>query len=172
MSGKLCTKQPTHRKGNLGTVITTDQMAEKSGCDTTQAKAAIDEWLDELHLPDAEPGQHFHADFGFVRGSEFSMETDEGKTITSVDGKNSYLLVADRATRMIWVHCSNTKSAPVKELQAILSKFKSKNPYQAVRTDQDQALAKSVEFGKMVVEEGFVIEPTGTELLVTWRMVT
>ena len=163
MSGKLCTKQPTHRKGNLGTVITTDQMAEKSGCDTTQAKAAIDEWLDELHLPDAEPGQHFHADFGFVRGSEFSMETDEGKTITSVDGKNSYLLVADRATRMIWVHCSNTKSAPVKEVQAILSKFKSKNPHRTIRTDQDQALAKSFDFQKMVVEEGFIVEPTGTD---------
>jgi len=38
-----------------------------------------DEWeayLDELHLPDAKPGMHFHADFGFVRGSDFRLKTE------------------------------------------------------------------------------------------------
>ena len=73
------------------------------------------------------------------------MELDSGKTITSVDGKNAYLLIADQKTRMIWTYCSNTKAAPVKEMQAILSKFKSKNPHRTVRTDQDKALARSVE---------------------------
>ena len=165
MSGKLCTKQPTHRRGNLGTVIAveTPETTATSDSNPLESKEALDEWLDELYLPDAEPGQHFHADFGFVRGSEFSLELEGGKTITSVDGKNSYLLVADRATRMIWTHCSNSKSAPVKEVQAILQKFKSVNPHRSVRTDQDKALGKSIEFCKMVVEEKFVIELTGTE---------
>ena len=165
MSGKLCTKQPTHRKGNLGTVISSDpaDIAKDAGTDEVQTNVELDAWLDELHLPDAEPGQHFHADFGFVRGSEFKLELDSGKTITSVDGKNSYLLIADRATRMIWTYCSNSKAAPVKEVQAILSKFKSANPHRTIRTDQDKALGKSVEFNKMIVDEGFVMEPTGTD---------
>ena len=164
MSGKLCTKQPTHRKGNLGTVIEVDPpKVESEETNPLESQEALDAWLDELWLPDAEPGQHFHADFGFVRGSEFSLELEGGKTITSVDGKNSYLLVADRKTRMIWTHCSNSKAAPVKEVQAILQKFKSVNPHRSVRTDQDKALGKSVEFRNMVVEEKFVMELTGTE---------
>lgn len=99
MLGKLCTKQRTHRKGNLGTVISTDpdDICKWAGTDVDQTKDKIDAWLDELHLPDAEPGQHFHADFAFVRGSEFSMELNSGKMITSVDGKmRTYSLLTIR----------------------------------------------------------------------------
>ena len=175
MPGKM-TKQPTHRKDNIGT--TTSSKDEKSPSSTSDAneiptssdipnplssQEVLDEWLDSIHLPDAEPGQHFHADFGFVRGSEFSLKTDDGKTITSIDGKNSYLLVADRKTRMIWVNVSSSKSAPVEEVRILLNKFKSKNPHRTIRTDQDQALAKSKAFSEMCVEEGFLVEPTGTD---------
>ncbi len=164
MSGKLCTKQPTHRKGNLGTVIDNDNNEEKSSnSNPLESQEALDAWLDEIHLPDAEPGQHFHADFGFVRGSEFSLKLEGGKTVTSVDGKNSYLLIADRKTCMIWTHCNNTKAAPVKEVRAILQKFKSVNPHRTIRTDQDKALGKSKEFQDMVVDEGFVLESTGSD---------
>ena len=48
-------------------------------------------------------------------------------------------------------------------MQATISKFKSDNPHCTIRTNQDKALAKSVEFNKMIVEEGFVMEPTGTD---------
>lgn len=45
----------------------------------------VDEWeayLDELelHLPDTKPGMNSHADFCFVRGSDFCLKTDSGKT--------------------------------------------------------------------------------------------
>ena len=38
------------------------------------------------------PGQHLHMDFGFVRGSEYRIKSKEGPTVTSHDGKNSYLI--------------------------------------------------------------------------------
>ena len=31
----------------------------------------FEEYVDSLYLPEALPGQHFHINFGFVRGSEF-----------------------------------------------------------------------------------------------------
>ena len=181
MAGKLCTKQPTHRKRNLGTVprepatpLSKDEVDDSTtpASTTTEpnetespldSQEALDAWLNELHLPDAEPGQHFHADFGFVRGSEFSLKLDDGKTITSVDGKNSYLIVVDRATRMIWVNVSNSKAAPVEEVKILLQKFKSTNPHRTMRTDQDKALGKSVAFVNMCVSENFIVELTGTE---------
>ena len=38
----------------------------------------------------SDKGKHFVMDFGFVRGSEFVEKTQDGRTITSVDGYNSY----------------------------------------------------------------------------------
>jgi len=76
----------------------------------------IEEWeayLDELHRPDTKPGMNFHADFGFVRGSEFRLKTESGKTITSIDGKNSYYLIIDRATHYNWVYIGDSKEPPV-----------------------------------------------------------
>ena len=62
-----------------------------------------DKWtgyLDDLHLPEALPSQHFHIDFRFVRGSDFKVlkENGKGPTLTSVDAKNSYCLIVDRTT--------------------------------------------------------------------------
>ena len=34
-------------------------------------------------------GQHFHNDFGFVRGSGYRLKIDDNKTVTSIDGYNS-----------------------------------------------------------------------------------
>jgi hypothetical protein len=42
---------------------------------------------DDIFMPHALPGQHFHMDFGFVRGGNYNIKTEQGKTITSVDGK-------------------------------------------------------------------------------------
>ena len=113
MAGKLCTKNPV-RNANLGTTTTQPSPSTKidpptfsTHWESVDTEDDIDEWeayLDELHLPDAKPGMHFHADFGFVRGSDFRMKTEEGKTVTSIDGKNSYCLIVDRATRYIWVY--------------------------------------------------------------------
>ena len=44
------------------------------------------------------PGQMFHLDYGFVQGSNCSATNDNGQTITSINGYNSYLLIEDKAT--------------------------------------------------------------------------
>lgn len=72
------------------------------------------------------PGQHLHMDFGFVRGSAFSGVDEMGRTITSIDGFRSYLVIVDRATRYKWVFLTTTKHPPLKEAERILQKFHSK----------------------------------------------
>ena len=47
---------------------------------------------DNMHLPDALPVQHFHMDFGFVRGSNYTIKQEDEPTVTSKYGYNSYLL--------------------------------------------------------------------------------
>ena len=61
---------------------------------------------DPLHDEDnikGESGQHFHMDFGFVRGSEYKLKSETGSTITFIDGFNSYIIIIDRATRCMWI---------------------------------------------------------------------
>ena len=82
----------------------------------------INDCIDHIHLPAALPGQHFHIDFGFVCGSDFKMKTKngEGPTITSINGKNSYCLIVDRATQNMWVYLGNTNTPPVEPVCMIL----------------------------------------------------
>ena len=126
-----------------------------------------DEYVDDLHLPDALPGQHFHIDFEFVRGSDFKVPTGqkgEGPTLTSIDAKNSYCIIVDRATRYIWVHLDNTKQPPIDPVRMVLRKFGNKQiTHRTVRTDQDKGLGRSKEFIKMVNDEDYTIELTGTD---------
>ena len=110
MSGKLITKQSGKHK-NIGTTNATNRKQSNTLKPTRSPSTSEDiedddddaDFLDEIHLPDALPGQHFHIDFGFVRGSEFRVPTENGQgpTLTSVDGKNSYCLIVDRATRFL-----------------------------------------------------------------------
>ncbi len=44
------------------------------------------------------PGQRFHMDMGFVRGTKFSHRDNDGNLVTSINGYNSYLLIIDRCT--------------------------------------------------------------------------
>ena len=122
MSGKLCTKLP----GYHHTVGTTRNGQCPHASEPLPNE--IEDLIDSVYLQDAMPGQHFHVDFGFVRGSDFKIPTKkgEGPTITSIDRKNSYCLIIDRATRYIWVHISNTKEPPVEPLRMILRKFRCK----------------------------------------------
>ena len=56
--------------------------------------------------------QHFHMDFGFVRGSKYSVKQENAPTITSVDGYNSYLIIVNRVTRYVWIFLTSFKSPP------------------------------------------------------------
>jgi hypothetical protein len=54
------------------------------------------------------PGQQFHMDFGFMRGSGFIDKDSDRKTITSIDGKQAYLIIIDLATCYGWVFLTVT----------------------------------------------------------------
>ena len=138
MKNKLCTKQ-TGNQTNLGSCqYCLDGLSKRSAPDTTTASDNAndmtnteewDEYLDDLHLPDALPGQHSHINFGFVQGSDFKVLTGKkgkGPTLTSIDAKNSYCITVDGATRYIWVHLDNTKQPPIDQVRMVLQKFGNK----------------------------------------------
>ena len=148
MTGKLATKQPIGRK--------------KKAQSKPKDDDAPDEFEDDLYLADAEPGQHFAMDFGFVRGSDYNYKTKEGKTVTSIDGKNAYLAIIDRSSRYTWIFTTDSKKPPIKEAQMILNKFKSTNPHRTVRVDQGGEL-NSQAFKNMIAEEKYSLELTGSD---------
>lgn len=115
---------------------------------------------DDFYLPQALPGQHFHFDFGSMRTKDYQYEDVEGKTQTSVDGKNAYLLVVDRSTRYMWVYVTSSKQPPLDFCKSILHKFKSSTKHCTVRCDQGE-LATLQQFNQILVEEGFNLEVTG-----------
>ena len=127
-----------------------------------------DKWeeaLDNLHLPEALPGQHFHLHFGFVQGSEYRLKQKNAPTVTSIDGKHSYCLIVDRATCYMWIYWSGTKESPVEPIQMILHKFGSQHTHRTVQTDHDKSLGKTVDLVQMLKDEKLTLELTGTDLL-------
>ena len=116
--------------------------------------------IDDIFMPQALPGQHFHFDFGFMRTKHYQEEDSEGNLQTSVDGKNAYLLVVDRATRYMWVYLSSSKQPPIEFCKGVLHKFKAATSHRTVRCDQGE-LASSIAFNKLLVSEGYTLEITG-----------
>ena len=108
------------------------------------------------------PGQLFHMDFGFVRGSDYKRKDKSGKLITSIDGYRSYLIIVDSATGYMWVLLTKTKDPPLQYVRDFLSKHGNKQcQIKGVRTDQGGELWKSKAFRAMIHEEGYLCEPTG-----------
>ena len=127
---------PTHNKPSINTVVKQD---------------------------DSQLGQHFSMDFGFMRSSSYRDKNELGKTITSIDGYNSYLLIIERKSRFIWIFLTSSKFPPVSAAKSILEKFKSKNTHRTVRTDQGGELGKSDDFREMISDCGFSLEITGSD---------
>ena len=125
--------------------------------ESSASPAAIDDEPPRLHLP----GEAFSMDYGFMRGSDFQTTTSSGKTLTSIDGYNSYLIIEDRATRYTWVYLTNTKTPPIDIVRTFL-KQQGNNTSQlkTIRTDEGGELWNSSQFKRMVYEEGFILEPT------------
>jgi hypothetical protein len=151
MSGKLSTKRSIGKK------------KRSKSTNVNNNDTVITDLIDDVYLPNAEPGQHFHMDFGFVRGTEFNYKTETGKTITSIDGKNSYLAIIDRSSRYIWIFLTDSKKPPVQAAKMILQKFKSSSPIRTVRVDQGGELGKSHDFRDMIGKEQFSLELTGSD---------
>ena len=120
MTRKLCIKQ------TIGQTIRKN--TKQQHLETDDHNNTFEELQDDIFVPNALPGQHFHMDFGFVRGSQFK-EIKEGKTITSIDGFNSYLIIIDRSTRYTWIFLQFSKDHPINVIERLLSKFKTTHPH-------------------------------------------
>ena len=108
------------------------------------------------------PGQQFHMDFGFVRGSDFKTKNDDGRIITSRDGYNCYLIIVDKFSGYMWVMLSNNKEPPLEFVKTFLEKHGDRNsPIRQVRTDQGGELWSSTDYKEVVTKAGFILEPTG-----------
>ena len=108
-------------------------------------------------------GQHWHMDFGFMRGTAYMTKDDSGKTITSVDGYNSYLLIIERKSRFIWIFLSGSKIPPIHAAESVLENFKSTHKHQTVRTDQGGKLGQSSDFRNLISKCGFSLKITGSD---------
>jgi hypothetical protein len=112
-----------------------------------------------------EIGQHLHADFGFVRGSDWSKKDNDGKLVTSMDGFRSYCLIIDRESRYIWIILTKRKTPPIDAVRNLLQQLRPKvnNSYCTLTTDLGGELAGSHDFQKMLNEPNvhYAIKTTG-----------
>ncbi len=110
------------------------------------------------------PGERFHMDMGFVRGTKYSTKDEDGTTVTSLDGYNSYTLIIDRATRYIWVFLSRHKTPCIDLIKTFLQTHGAKNARQKfIRTDEGGELWGSHDFQQAIQEAGYILEPTASD---------
>jgi hypothetical protein len=110
------------------------------------------------------PGERFHMDMGFVRGTQFSYKDEDGWLVTSLDGYNSYLIVVDRATRYTWVFLTRNKTPQVDTIKKFLEIHGSKHATQKyIRTDEGGELWRSHAFQQMIRDAGYILEPTAAD---------
>jgi hypothetical protein len=103
--------------------------------------------LQNPEVDDLQPGQTFHMDFGFMRGSGFSEKDEDGRIITNLDGMNSYLIIVDRKTRCMWVFLTKSKIPPIKIVTEFLALNGSRTAtHRTVRSNQGGELWKSTTF--------------------------
>lgn len=60
---------------------------------TPQGHTSEDDLIDNIYIPNVLPGQHFHMDFGFIRGSTYTLKQENDHTVTNKDEYNSILLL-------------------------------------------------------------------------------
>ena len=105
------------------------------------------------------PGSYFQMDFAFVRGP--SKDGKKGHLRTCRNGFNSYLLITDIHTRMMWAFPTATKDPLCDTIATFLEKYgSSSNKNRIVRTDLGGELAKSSIFRDTIRKAGFVLEVT------------
>ena len=66
-----------------------------------------------------EAGGRFQMDFGFVRGKTVTRNKD-GPLLTSNEGYNCYLLIADEYSRYLWAFLFASKAPPIDTVSLFL----------------------------------------------------
>jgi len=144
-------------------MMATGDSRDTTNNDEHAAVAAFDDWFDDevdSTVP-CVPGQHFHVDFGFMKGSGYCKKDEEGHTITSIDGFCSYSLIIDRKTRYIWVFLTKSKKPPLN----IFAQFLKEHGHptvqnRTVRSDKGGELWGSQAFRDTVHQAGYIMDPT------------
>jgi transposase InsO family protein len=114
--------------------------------------------------PSHQPGQNFHMDFGFMRGSGFDAKDKEGNTITSIDGYRSYLLIIDKCSQYTWVFLAKTKTPPIIIIETFLQQHGNPNTtHRTIRTDKGSELWGSYSFQEAILKANFILEPTAPD---------
>jgi hypothetical protein len=109
-------------------------------------------------------GQHFHIDFGFMRGSGYKTMDVDGKIVTSIDKYNSYLLIIDRYSRYTWVFLTKSKSPPLNILRKFLTEHGPTDlKHRIIRTDRGGELWGSQAFQDVVKDFDYILEPTARD---------
>jgi hypothetical protein len=129
--------------------------------------AAFDDWFDdtpETQVVHCDPGQHFHVDFGFMKGSGYCKKDEEGQTITSIDGFRSYFLIIDRKTQYVWVFLTKSKRPPL----TIFAQFLKEHGHptasnRTVQSDRGGELWGSQAFRDTVQQAGCDMDPTAPD---------
>ena len=106
------------------------------------------------------PGGRYHMDYGFVRGKKV-IKSEDGPLVTSKEGFNCYLLIADEFSRHLWIFLFSNKEPPIATVTAFLSTHGLKSGLRRVRTDQGGELAGSTKFKKCIADAGYILETTG-----------
>jgi transposase InsO family protein len=114
-------------------------------------------------LLNSKPGEHLHMDFGFLQGSDWKKKDSDGRTVTSIDGYRSYLLIIDRATRYIWIFLTKTKQPPVSQVKGFLQRFKGLHRNATITTDLGGELVKSIAFRKSIKDADYTLHTTGVQ---------
>ena len=100
-------------------------------------------------------------DFGFVRGSEFAEKTKDGRTITSMDGYNLYLIIVDKTSRYMFTFMTKRKSPPLETVKSFLEQHGHPSSIgKTIRTDQGNELAGSASFRELIDRFNYNLEVT------------
>lgn len=87
----------------------------------------------------------YNMDYGFVRGKT-TFKNEEGQLLTSKDGFNCYLLVAEEYTCYMLIFLFADKSPHMKTIKICLYIHGLAKGMRRIRSDQGGELAKSIEF--------------------------
>ncbi len=84
------------------------------------------------------------------------------QVVLSYDGRSTYLLIINSASRYIWCFLTNTKDPPLTILHTFMSKYSAGTGL--IRTDQGGKLAQSKAFRDTMLQDfGYVVKPTGVD---------
>ena len=86
------------------------------------------------------PGGRFNIDYSFVRCAH-TTKSEDGTLITSKEGYNCYLSIADEFSRHLWIFLFANKKPPIATVSSFLDTQGNKKGLQRVQTDQGGELA-------------------------------